>query len=215
MAHNDGDGNAGRSKVDFGQKSLTLFPIVTSGFSFLNDIFDVTSCQIFYNSDILRFMDVLLGLEIDDGTAHGTVCHSKVLSGRLTRIPVPEEMVNQDYGYLFETLLVDFEAVPFALYRYNTSTEAFYVYNMPNPKTVLRSSDYVFILAPVHTITRILTQYPPSKPPPSQPMLDFNAGNTLNLFPTEAGRTSPGFMLRESSTELVNRESSSNFIPLD
>ena len=83
------------------------------------------------------------------------------LSGRLGRIPVPSALVGQEYGDLFELLMMDFEAIPIALYRHDSKADVSYVFTGPPPKTKLRMTDSVFFLAPIHTIKTLLAKYGP------------------------------------------------------
>jgi hypothetical protein len=49
--------------VDFGVSHAAMYPFVTAGASFLIDVFDVITCQLFYNSDLIRLVDLLLALD--------------------------------------------------------------------------------------------------------------------------------------------------------
>lgn len=49
--------------VDFGVGHAAMYPFVTAGASFLIDVFDIITCQLFYNSDLIRFVDLLLALD--------------------------------------------------------------------------------------------------------------------------------------------------------
>lgn len=174
--------NTSKAKVDFGQRSITLFPIMTSGFSFINDIFDVMSCQLFYNSDILRFVDIILGFEIKAAASLPNA--RQIESGRLGRIPVPQELTGNSYSDLFEMLMLEYQAVPFALYRYNFSTDSFYVYTMPQPDTVLRPSDYVFFLAPLDVMGTLMKKFPPNRPPLESILVENNVPKELHHLPS-------------------------------
>ena len=62
----DGAGGAQRiltNGVDFGVSHAAMYPFVTAGASFLTDVFDIITCQLFYNSDLIRFVDLLLALD--------------------------------------------------------------------------------------------------------------------------------------------------------
>ena len=77
-------------------------------------------------------------------------------SGRLGCIPVPLEAQMQDFGFLFETLMQDYEAVALALYRHDKNADVYYVYTGPDPDTALQYGDYVFFLAPKRQLNAIL-----------------------------------------------------------
>lgn len=191
--------------VDFGVSHAAMYPFVTAGASFLIDVCDVITCQLFYNSDLIRFVDLLLAL--DHAPAHapssrstgsgrdvgtptvsasgattikvqhwselrdkpgpqqrgGDQAHNneRVASGRLGRIPVPLPCVGRTFGQLFATLMAEHEAMPLALYRHDAKADVFYVFTGPPPSTVLRPSDFVFLLAPVESLRRVLAQYRP------------------------------------------------------
>lgn len=169
-----------KPSVDFGVSHATLYPFVTAGTSFLIDVFDIISCQLFYNPDLIRFVDLLLAL---DPSANGSALmngggdgrHQRAsghalfgdddqrdtFSGRLGRIPMPADMVGQVYGELFEALMVDFEAMPIALYRHDAKADVSYVFTGPPPETLLRVTDYVFFLAPIETMNLILRKFGP------------------------------------------------------
>jgi hypothetical protein len=74
---------------------------------------------------------------------------------------MPADMVGQVYGELFEALMVDFEAMPIALYRHDAKADVSYVFTGPPPETMLRVTDYVFFLAPIETMNLILRKYGP------------------------------------------------------
>jgi len=172
----------GQAAVEFGVSHATLYPFVTAGTSFLIDVFDIISCQLFYNSDLIRFVDLLLTLDSSAGSSSGgegiKVVHAGksnscdddddddddnrfAVSGRLGRIPMPLDLVGQVYGELYEALMVDFEAMPIALYRHDHRSDVSYVFTGPPPRTLLRATDYVFFLAPVETMKAILLEYGP------------------------------------------------------
>jgi hypothetical protein len=167
----------GQAAVEFGVSHATLYPFVTAGTSFLTDVFDIISCQLFYNSDLIRFVDLLLTLDSSAGSSGGEaikVVHAGnnnsydddndnrfAVSGRLGRIPMPSDLVGQVYGELYEALMVDFEAMSIALYRHDHRSDVSYVFTGPPPRTVLRATDYVFFLAPVETMKAILLKYGP------------------------------------------------------
>lgn len=186
--------------VDFGVSHAAMYPFVTAGASFLIDVCDVITCQLFYNSDLIRFVDLLLALDhappplsSNPGSGHGSVAtptvsasgattikvqhwselrdksgppkggnsnnNERVASGRLGRIPVPLPCVGRTFGHLFATLMAEHEAMPLALYRHDAKADVYYVFTGPPPPTVLRPSDFVFLLAPVESLRRMLAQY--------------------------------------------------------
>ena len=189
--------------VDFGVSHAAMYPFVTAGASFLIDVCDVITCQLFYNSDLIRFVDLLLALDhapahapstrsTGNGSSLGTPTVSasgattikaqhwselrdkpgpqqqrggdpahhneRVASGRLGRIPVPLPCVGRTFGQLFATLMAEHEAMPLALYRHDAKVDVYYVFTGPPPSTVLRPSDFVFLLAPVESLRRVLAQ---------------------------------------------------------
>lgn len=200
-------GGASTRGVDFGVSHAAMYPFVTAGTSFLIDVFDIISCQLFYNSDLIRFVNLLLALDhhsdpaagasgggagggeggggarvraagskaaggavpgrktvqilLDDGDSDDQDMNKFAVSGRLGRIPVPSELMGQEYGDLFELLMMDFETIPIALYRHDSKADVSYVFTGPPPKTKLRMTDSVFFLAPVHTIKALLSKYGP------------------------------------------------------
>eukprot|EP00624_Nannochloropsis_granulata_P000279 evm.model.NODE_11007_length_13466_cov_19.823111.1 len=173
----------GHTAVEFGVSHATMYPFVTAGTSFLIDVFDIISCQLFYNSDLIRFVDLLLTLDSSAGSSGGNegikVVHAGsnddscdngdgdddnnrfAVSGRLGRIPMPSDLVGQTYGELYEALMVDFEAMPIALYRHDHQSDVSYIFTGPPLHTLLRATDCVFFLAPVETMKSILLKYGP------------------------------------------------------
>jgi hypothetical protein len=145
--------------LDFTQSHSMYFPFVTAGCAFVINIFDTMACQLFYNADILRFVDLLLSL---DHAPSSTPRHTHATSGRLGRIPVPREVLAEggDFAYLFDTMMLHFQAIPFALYRLNVDSDFYYLYTGPEPDTVLQHTDFVFFVAPHETMPEILRRYP-------------------------------------------------------
>lgn len=173
----------GQTAVEFGVSHATMYPFVTAGTSFLIDVFDIISCQLFYNSDLIRFVDLLLTLDSSTGPSGynegikmvhaGSHDNSDeygfdnddnnrfAVSGRLGRIPMPSDLIGQTYGELYEALMVDFEAMPIALYRHDHRSDVSYIFTGPPLHTLLRAMDCVFFLAPVETMKSILLKYGP------------------------------------------------------
>lgn len=82
-------------------------------------------------------------------------------SGRLGAVSIPLHAAGQEFSYLFELFMHDYDALPIALYRHDEADDVCYVYTGPSPATALRASDIVFFLAPAKSMARIFSDNPP------------------------------------------------------
>jgi len=125
----------------FGAKDYYYLPFIASGSAFLTNIFDSLPAQLFYNKDILLMFEGLLNLKNSDYQTEGM---DEQYINHMMSIPCPDFVANKSFGEVFSTLLTKYGVIPISLYR--TGSAGRYIHNGPPEDTIVRVTDYVYIV---------------------------------------------------------------------
>ena len=152
----EGPGASGpQESINFGVSNSYLLPFFASGLGFPTGLFDILPGQTYFNQGTLRFFDALVGhhinAELPDSRSFPAALHRGCA---LRRIHAPNDFFkahkdNPTYESLFFHLLSTGH-VPFALYRTDDMTLHHYVSLSPVPTTRIKTTDFVFVIAPHH-----------------------------------------------------------------
>ncbi|RHY32202.1 hypothetical protein DYB32_002769 [Aphanomyces invadans] len=126
-------------------KATVVLPFYAAGYGVPTDFFDSLLCQSYFTPELLRFAQELLCM---DQRSHD----SMTVSSSVSQIPLPDSFVGKTFGDLYTYLLTYESVIAIGLYRNSASRVTLpYVYTAPKRSSVLRSDDFVFILAQPHT----------------------------------------------------------------
>ncbi|KAF0694817.1 Aste57867_14341 [Aphanomyces stellatus] len=123
-----------------------VLPFYAAGFGVPTDFFDSLLCQSFFTPELLGFARELLCMDQRPHT------NESVVSSSITQVPLPDSFAGKTFGEFYSYLLTYESVIAIGLYRNSMSRVTLpYVYTAPKRTTVLRSDDFVFILAQPHT----------------------------------------------------------------
>jgi hypothetical protein len=164
------------------KENYKFTPQFASGMLFTSSLLDTLVCQSFYNPNIVRVVNKLIGGMDSKGIKEGEVSQgvldvvsqldiTKVASSCLYQIPIPENLEPRTFGALFKYLSND-NMIPLAILR-GTFTHLKlgplgnkmpYVFTNPNSDSELFSCDKIFVLSqkPL-TLTKLQTFIQASK----------------------------------------------------
>ena len=135
-------------KQDNQSPQYEFTPLYASGEVFTPSIIDRLTCQSYYNPHIVTILNLLLSGE--------KVKHSlktkkleefySISNSNLYLVKIPDAHVNESYGEFFYFLLRH-HSIGIGLYRKNIIESFYYVYTNPKKTTLLRDSDFVFVLS--------------------------------------------------------------------
>ena len=129
--------------------------IYAAGEVYIPSIMDKITAQIFYNSNLLVILNLLLNGEYNS---------QKKASKKLAEIIdikgsylflIPCESRDESFGDMFKRLLIKYSMISIALYRKNFQENAYYVYTNPKKTTLIRETDMVFVLSGSENIVNI------------------------------------------------------------
>ena len=129
--------------------------IYAAGEVYIPSIMDKITAQIFYNSNLLAILNLLLNGEYNS---------QKKASKKLAEIIdikgsylflIPCESRDESFGDMFKRLLIKYSMISIALYRKNFQENAYYVYTNPKKTTLIRETDMVFVLSGSENIVNI------------------------------------------------------------
>ncbi|KAI9470851.1 MAG: hypothetical protein EXX96DRAFT_643825 [Benjaminiella poitrasii] len=119
---------------------------------------NVLLSQTYYKPDIVSVIKALCGMPgpmYDKDTAHTLMCGAKVksplsqYSRHLTLAVMPPCFIGKSFAFLFETLVIEHEALPLGLLRApdeNMGNELSFVYTNPVSSLVMKRSDKIYLL---------------------------------------------------------------------
>ena len=135
-------------KQDTSSPQYEFTPLYASGEVFTPSIIDRLTCQSYYNPHIVTILNLLLsGERVNQSIKVKKLDEFYSLgNSNLYLVKIPDAHVNQSYGEFFYFLLRH-HSIGIALYRKNIIEGFYYVYTNPKKTTLLRDSDFVFVLS--------------------------------------------------------------------
>ena len=123
-----------------------MTPVFASGEIYLPSLVDKIIAQMFYNSNLLIILKLML-----EGEKHNLKKKEKKLNNlfNLTGsnlFMIPCEIKSESFGEMFKRLLAN-GILCIALYRKNIIDNFYYVYTNPRKTTLIRESDFIFVLS--------------------------------------------------------------------
>ena len=124
-----------------------LTPVFATGEIYLPSLGDKILAQMFYNSNLLTIINLIL-----EGDKNIMKKKEKKLNDvfQLTGsnlFMIPCEIKNESFGEMFKRMITKNGILCIALYRKNLIDNFYYVYTNPKKTTLIKDTDYIFILA--------------------------------------------------------------------
>ena len=124
-----------------------LTPVFATGEIYLPSLGDKILAQMFFNSNLLTIINIIL-----EGDKQITKKKEKKLNDifKLTGsnlFMIPCLVKNESFGEMFKRMLTKNGILCIALYRKNLIDNFYYVYTNPRKTTLIKETDYIFILA--------------------------------------------------------------------
>ena len=149
--------NDGKDDEDNNKENLLyeLTPIFASGEVYIPSLIDKIMAQIFYNSNILTILNLLLiGEKKPEKNPDKKLAEMIDIEGTNIFL-IPSEPRNESFGDMFNRLLYKYNMISIALYRKNVSQKFYYVYINPKETTLIRDTDMIFVLSSTENIKNI------------------------------------------------------------
>ena len=129
--------------------------VYAAGEVYLPSIVDKITSQIFYNSNLLTILNLLLiGERPPEKKADKKLAQMFDLKGTNLFL-IPCEPRNESFSDMFKRLLNKYSMISVALYRKNEAENFYYVYTNPKKTTLIRETDMVFVLSSTENIIAI------------------------------------------------------------
>ena len=130
-------------------------PVYAAGEVYLPSIIDKITAQMFYNSNLLSIINLLLiGEHISDKKSDKKLAQMINLKGSNLFL-IPCELRDESFSDMFKRLLTKYSMISIALYRKNIQDNFYYVYTNPKKTTLIRETDMVFVLSSTENIVSI------------------------------------------------------------
>ena len=127
-------------------------PVYAAGEVYLPSVVDKITGQMFYNSNLLTILNLLLiGEKPPEKKADKKLAQMFDLKGTNLFL-VPCESRNESFSDMFKRLLKKYSMISIALYRKNEQEKFYYVYTNPKRTTLIRETDMVFVLSSTENI---------------------------------------------------------------
>ena len=164
-----------------------LTPVFAEGQVYLPILIDKITAQIFYNSNLLSILNLLLiGEKEPEKEADKKLAKMIDIKGTNLFL-IPSEPRNESFGDMFKRLLYKYNMISIALYRKNVNENFYYVYINPKETTLIRDTDLIFVLSSKENIINIyeknLEEIPFSKYDVSNKQ-SINLNENPNFFKT-------------------------------
>ena len=135
-----------------------LTPVFATGEIYLPSLGDKILAQMFYNSNLLTIINLIL-----EGDKNIMKKKEKKLDDifQLTGsnlFMIPCEIKNESFGEMFKRMITKNGILCIALYRKNLVDNFYYVYTNPKKTTLIKDTDYIFILAGTENIEEYYKQ---------------------------------------------------------
>jgi len=129
--------------------------IYAAGEVYLPSIIDKITAQMFYNSNLLTILNLLLNGEHNlEKKANQKLAEMIDIKGSNLFL-IPCEPRNESFSDMFKRLLTKYNMISIALYRKNIQENFYYVYTNPKKTTLIRETDMVFVLSGTENIVSI------------------------------------------------------------
>ena len=130
-------------------------PAYAAGEVYLPSVVDKITGQMFYNSNLLTILNLLLiGEKPPEKKADKKLAQMFDLKGTNLFL-IPCEPRNESFSDMFKRLLHKYSMISVALYRKNEQENFYYVYTNPKKTTLIRETDMVFVLSSTENIIAI------------------------------------------------------------
>ena len=135
-----------------------LTPVFATGEIYLPSLGDKILAQMFYNTNLLTIVNLIL-----EGDKYIMKKKKKKLNDifQLTGsnlFMIPCELKNESFGEFFKRMLAKNGILCIALYRKNLVDNFYYVYTNPRKTTLIKETDFIFVLAGTQSIDRYYEQ---------------------------------------------------------
>ena len=129
-----------------------MTPVFASGEIYMPSLVDKIIAQMYYNSSLLMILKLLL-----EGEKHNIKKKEKKLNNFFNLIGsnlfmIPCEIKSESFGEMFKRMLTKNGILCIALYRKNVIDNFYYVYTNPRKTTLIRETDFVFVLSGTENI---------------------------------------------------------------
>ena len=129
-----------------------LTPVFATGEIYLPSLGDKILAQMFYNSNLLTIINLIL-----EGDKNIMKKKEKKLNDMFqitgsNLFMIQCEIKNESYGEMFKRMLTKNGILCIALYRKNLMDNFYFVYTNPKKTTLIKDTDYIFILAGTENI---------------------------------------------------------------
>ena len=133
-------------------------PIYAAGEVYLPSLVDKITCQMYYNSNLLTILDLLLiGERPPEKKIEKKLAQMFDLQGSNLFL-IPCEPRNESFSDMFKRLLNKYNMISIALYRKNVQENCYYVYTNPKKTSLIRETDMVFVLSNTENIISIYSK---------------------------------------------------------
>ena len=130
-------------------------PVYAAGEVYLPSVVDKITSQMFYNSNLLTILNLLLiGERPPEKKADKKLAQMFDLKGTNLFL-IPCEPRNESFSDMFKRLLNKYSMISVALYRKNETENFYYVYTNPKKTTLIRETDMAFVLSSTENIIAI------------------------------------------------------------
>lgn len=128
--------------------------VFASGEVYLPSVVDKITCQTFYNPNLLSILNLILSGDSYKGKMDKKM--EKLFNFQGSNLfLIPNEAKNESYIDMYERLVSKSGVVPIALYRKNLVENFYYVYTNPKKTTLIRDSDFIFVLSSTEQVVTI------------------------------------------------------------
>ena len=129
-----------------------MTPVFASGEIYMPSLVDKIIAQMYYNSSLLMILKLLL-----EGEKHNIKKKEKKLNNLFNLrgsnlFMIPCEIKSESFGEMFKRMLTKNGILCIALYRKNVIDNFYYVYTNPRKTTLIRETDFVFVLSGTENI---------------------------------------------------------------
>ena len=136
-----------------------LTPVFATGEIYLPSLGDKLLAQMFYNNNLLTIINLILegDKQIMKKKEQKLNDMFKLTGSNLFMIPC--EVKNESFGELFKRMITKNGILCIALYRKNLIDNFYYVYTNPRKTTLIKETDFIFILAGTASIDKYYEHY--------------------------------------------------------
>ena len=129
-----------------------MTPVFASGEIYMPSLVDKIIAQMYYNTSLLMILKLLL-----EGEKYNIKKKEKKLNNFFNLIGsnlfmIPCEIKSESFGEMFKRMLTKNGILCIALYRKNVIDNFYYVYANPRKTTLIRETDFVFVLSGTQNI---------------------------------------------------------------